>query len=171
MNLVFNLGAMVMLAAFTYLNYKNLSKSLLSAGKILIEKHINKKLYFSGVVVLIVMYPLSIFARGVEFNSVVISSIGVLLLVMVSFFVTYKTSSFYICENGVVLKSIFYDFSRVKRYSYIEKKNKLKISIEVQGNNGKEFQYFYTIKEEERSSVSKIFRENIGSKNKKNKKK
>jgi len=166
MNLIFNIGIMIMLVAFTYFNYTNFKKGLNYAGNVLIEMNINKYVYFSGVFAMMILYPVSIVLKGVDFNSVIYSSIGILLIVMASFIVTYKSSAFYICENGIVIKNVFYEYKDIKKYSFIQGRRKMKIVLDLKGKKGRELRFFYTVTEEEKLRITKIFKEKMGKKGK-----
>ncbi len=169
MGVTFNVIAIFILLYMSFLNYNNYNKSMKACGDILHTARIGGKTFIIAGVVLLVLYPIIAFSNGVVFNSETITSIVVLVVVLFSFIVTYKTSSLYFTQNGIVMRGVLYEYYRVKQYKIVDNAKKAAISLTVRDHKDKEANYYFKFDRAQMESVEKIMDKNVRGKKKKKK--
>lgn len=125
-------------------------------GEILETIRVGGKIFIIAGVVLLFLYPLMAFSRGVIINTETVTSIGVLSVVLFSFVVTYQTSALYFAQNGIVMKGILFEYNRVKEYKIIDSGKKTAISLTVKDIKDKDIHYYFKLNDIEKMNVEKI---------------
>jgi uncharacterized membrane protein YobD (UPF0266 family) len=139
-------------------------------GEVLETVRVGGKSFIIAGVVLLLLYPLMAFSQGVVYNPETISSLSVLVVVLFSFVVTYKTSALYITQYGLITKGVFFEYHRIKKYDIVDNGKKTAISFTVKNHKDKEVNYYYRLSKIEKINIEKIM-DSYFHKNKKNKKK
>lgn len=170
LSITLNVVAICLLLYMSFLNYKNYSKSIKACGEILETIRVGGKFFIIAGVVLLVLYPIMAFSSGVVINTETLTSIGVLVVVLFSFVVTYQTSALYFAQKGIVMKGILFEYNRVKQYNIVDNGKKMAISLTVKDIKDKEINYYFKLTQTEKSNVEKIM-QTYFHKSKKNKNK
>jgi len=170
LGVLFNIIAICILLYMSFLNYKNYSKSMKVCGEVLETIRVGGKSFIIAGVVLLLLYPLMAFSQGVVYNPETISSLIVLVVVLFSFVVTYKTSALYFAQYGLVMKGVLFEYHRIKQYDIVDNGKKTAISLTVKNHKDKEVNYYFRLTKIEKINVEKIM-DSYFRRNKKNKKK
>lgn len=168
MGVTLNIIAITLILYMSYIKYRDYSKSMKICGEVLETIRVGGKTFIIAGVILVVIYPFMAFSQGLVYDQTTLTSILVLIVVLFSFIVTYRTAALYFTQNGLVMKGQLVEYSRVKKYNIVDDGKKTAISVTVKTPKDKELHYYFKLSKVEKMNVEKIMSANF-SKTKKNK--